>query len=1381
MYELDSINELLTALQKKFDELLQSGERRQAIAYIDAQESLTDWRDRGQSGDIPQHVQALTDLDWRSFLRLAEKSPARRDEPTKPSPASAVPVQEIPFSPAATLGAASSLAAARQLLEAGKLDEANILLERLERETIDPAERRVVEAVRGEWRARARRGLEEALQAARRCKSERPDDYAGQRQRWQAVLGLDANHKEAADEITRLDTQELSQAAFRDIRQIRADMPTIRRRIDRVEEARSQVDRMRYDNSLQGAEIQAEIERLHNELTTFRDEILRVSEGGTSSERSQQYDKAIQVYRNAVRAGFTQIVDDVGGDPVDPAIRLREALAARNKDFISRTADRYNDAEVALRAGTPEVAVEKLTDARGILTQIESDLTQIESDGDAWRRKVDQLLEQAQTSVRSKERASSLVAESETAAAPQQARNLLLEARDAYLNFPRLTERIQQKERQLVDRVLVEMRLDRLRTEDAMSDRRYDEARAQAEQMLRRGQELDFITDNAEFRQQRQQAEELLRQINSEQRTWQHFQERIKNVSEALALPDVELAHKWLETLARENPDHPDVVDLRTRLTLLGSNEKKWSEAQQFFNQAHNFEQVISLCESLASSPQFKDQAQRLQRRARARLLGQQAREQSSLGLLAEAQQTYNRILDLRGLLPAEDEHLLNDAASGETVAAQRLEQTKRYEQRLEDISRLRSQGLWSDWLARLQALEKDAGDLLQRETSAERAAGIPLWREDALDKAESALISRDAERWRRAYAHLEPLYKLGAIEDENTRYRDIAYNYHQYEADLRRESKNPQELEEGVDHLRQLLAVSDPPALKEKEALQQAIRRRALRLAQYEAASNPKRAVKVLLEQLESHQFELREDSDVRGHLVRYALLVEEFETAHSAAQALQFLPGMREQARAWQQLVQAVESFGQDEVLTAWENGVNSLADVRVLAGRSAGLVNETLEEFATRMADRLFASLPPITDVLSNEKILHRVRIFALILQLKSEDSRAHAGVGQLENRLNALGNELNNRARRLLSEEQNDSNAEVEQLSALDGEMGALHQAFQLLPNQKEGDTAQLLEQNRRKVQLRAQELQEYRKQFSEVETLYRKALQESWETGSLDGALQAAVRTARGLGFARQAGQWEGRVRQLKEVLAELKQILVEMERHWIGERYAEVQERCEALETVLRRGRQTLNERALALPAAAIDLYDAHARRNLTSPEAVRSAAKEKEQNLILWQRWAKRFEELQASIGASEQKFTEYTEATPPCRSKAREELSNLVRYLQNWGRHLEEKSLPPAPLSNEANRYGRMIEEANLRERIVEQIANRQQQLAEIDQLIDQLDRPLAQLRAFMSGDVKMGQRPNQETFRRRAEAIRQVDACHPELLSLIERFERLARVKY
>lgn len=1376
MYELDSINELLTALQKKFDELLQSGERRQAIAYIDAQESLTEWRDRGQNGEIPQQVQALTDLDWRSFLRRAETSTTRRDESTEPSPASAVPVQEIPFSPASTLGNASSLAEARRLLEAGKLDEANILLERLERETIDPAERRGVEAVRGEWRARARRVLEDAVQAARQFRRERPDDYTGQRQRWQAVRELEFNHQEAVAEIARLDTLELSQAAFREIRQIRADLPAIRQRIDRVEEARSRVYRMRYDNSLQGAEIQAEIERLYNELTTFRNEILRVSEGGTSSERSQQYDKATQVYRDAVRAGFTAIVDDVTGEAIDPAIRLRETLAARNKDFISRTSDRYNDAEVALREGAPEVAVEKLTDAKELLAQLESG-------GDAWRGKVDQLLEQAQTSVRSKERAATLVAESEnTAADPQQARNLLLKARDAYPNFPRLAERIQQKERQLVDRVLVEMRSDRLRSEAHMNDRHYDEARAQAEQMLRRGQELDFITDNAEFRQQRQQAEELLGQINSEQRSWQRFQERINNVRQALALPDVELAHKWLETLARENPDHPDVVDLRTRLTLLGSNEEKWRQAQQFFNQAHNFEQVISLCDSLLTSPQFKDQAQRLQRRARARLLSQQAKEQSSLGLLEEAQQTYNRILDLRGLLPAEDEHLLNDAASGETVAAQRLEQARRYKQRLEDISRLRSQGLWSDWLARLQALEKDAGDLLQRETSDERAAGIPLWLEDALDKAESALISRDAERWRRAYAHLEPLYKLGAIEDENPRYRDIAYNYHQYEADLRRESKDPRELERGVDHLRQLLAVSDPPALKEKEALQQAIRRRALRLAQYEAAdSNPKRAVKVLLEQLETHQFELREDSDVRGHLVRYALLVEEFETARSAAQALQFLPGMREQARAWQQLVQAVESFGQDEVLSAWENGVNSLADVRVLAGSNKGLVNETLEEFATRMADRLFASLPPITDVLSNEKILHRVRIFALILQLKSEDSRAHAGVGQLENRLNALGNELNNRARRLLNEEQNDSNAEVEQLSALDGEMGALHQAFQLLPDQKNSDTAQLLAQNQRKVQLRAQELQEYRKQFSEVETLYRKALHENWETGSLDGALQAAVRTARGLGFARQAGQWEGRVRQLKEVLAELKQILVEMERHWIGERYAEVQERCEALETALRRGRQTLNERALALPAAAIDLYDAHARRNLTSPEAVRSAAKEKEQNLILWQRWAKRFEELTTSIGISEQKFTEYTEATPPCRSKAREELSNLVRYLQNWGRHLEEKSLPPAPLSNEANRYGRMIEEANLRERIVEQIANRLQQLAEIDQLIDQLAQPITRLRAFMSGNVNMQQRPNQETFRRLAEAIRRVDACHPELVSLIERFERLARVKY
>jgi len=1372
MYDVDSINQLVNALQAKIDRYTQARENRRAMAYIDANESLKEWLNSNQTGPIPPALESLTDFDWRSLLRETEEGMQELDEENADAIRAEPPVQDEADVDAPDTGQMHAVVEVRRLLVAGKLDEAVLALERLATETTDPAQQPQIAQLRDDLSARRRQQLQDAVEDARQYQQRTTEEYTGQRERWQAVLHLNPQHQEAAREMARLDNVELSQAVYREVRQIRTRLPEIRKRIDLVEEARSQVERLGSDSSLHGADIQSEIKRLYDDLSNIRNEILKASQGGTSSERSQQYDTAIQVYRDAIRAGYTQIVDDISGEYVDPAIRLRETIVARDKDNIARTSARYNDAEVARRDGAPEVAVAKLIDAKDLLAPVETG-------AEEWRKKVDQLLEQAQSDVRNKERAAVLVTESESSTDPRQARILLLRAREAYASYPRLAERLRQKERQLVDGVLVEMRADRLRTESYMDDRRYDQARTQAEQMLRQGQELDFITDSEEFLQLRGEAEKLLGRINDDQRNWQRFQERLENVRKALDLPDMELARRLLETVATDHPNHSEVVDLRTRLSLLGSSEEQWQEAQQLFNQAQNLEQVVSLCDSLLASPQHREQALRLQRRARARLWGQQGREQSSLALLREAQASYNRVLDLRGQLPAEDQHLLDAADAAVKSLAQRLEQARRYRQRLDDIVRLRSQELWSEWHARLQALEADAGDLLLREVTGERAAGIPLWREDALNKAETALISREPERWRTAHALLEPLYKLGAIEDGNPRYRTIAYNYHQYEAELRQESRDPRELEKAVEHLRQLLAVAEPPALDEKENLQKAIRRRALRLAQYAAAdANPKQAVIILKKQLETYRYELQEDVDVRSHLIHYALLAEDFDTAQSAAQTLQFLPGMREQGQVWQLFVQTTERLNQDDSLAAWESEIIGLDEVRA-SFNGDGLLQQSMDEFATRMVSKLHSSLPSVTE-LSNEKLLQRVRVFALILQLKPDDRRAKEGVVQLADRLNALASEVNNRVRRLLNEESGGTQIEVEQLAALDGEMSALVQAFQLLDNQR-SDTAQLLEQNRRHVQRRSLELQEYGKQFAELESLYRKALAEDWDTAALDSALQSAVRTARNLDLTRQASQWEERVRLLKDVLEELKHILDRLEQAWIGERYGDVKKECDELESALRRGRSTLNQRGLALPAHAIDLYDAHTRRNLSALEAVRTAAQEKEQNLTLWRRWVQRFEELQAGSVARENAVDMHLNATPPCLTDAREELSAQMRLLQNLGLHLDEKNLPPAPLTNEASRFSRQILENNLRGQVEETLHKANDELTAIDQKLDTLDRPIAQLRGFMGGNVNMQQRANQETFRRQAESIRRVDACHPELLKLIDRFERLARVKF
>jgi|GEM_PF-3245148 len=1258
----------------------------------------------------------------------------------------------------------------RDLLQENRFTEAEEILVQMRGSALSRAEKQRVDMAEGEFTAGLNEARDVVVEVARRYQTESPGDLEGQRKRWQVVTHLKAEYQEAARAISILDSLELLQNAFDELRQIRAQLSEIRKRIDLVENARSQVERMRYDSSLQDADVQSEIQQLYDDLSSIRNEILTASRGGVSSEREQQYDKAIQVYRDAINLGFTQIVNDQTGEFIDPQVRLRETLALRDRDYVARVAAAYGEAEIDLREGAPEAASARLMQAQKILNEAGTETG-------VWQTRIDQLLEEVQKNARDKERAALLVTESESGIGFQ-SRSFLIRAREIYPDYPRLAERIHQKERQLVDSVLVGMRADRLRAESHRNGHRYDQARTQAEQMLRRGQEFDFITESEEFLQLRREAEELIRRIDTDKTRWSEFQNQLKGVRTALHKPDKELAQHRLETIDAEYPDHPEVIELQVQITLLSNIEEQWQEAHHLFNQTKNMEQVVTLCDNLLTS-HHGDEAEFLQRRARARLWGQQGREQERLALLSEAQASYNRVLDLRGLLPVEDQHLLEEADAEVKSLTQRLEQARRYRQRLDDIVRLRSQELWSEWHARLQVLEADAGDLLLREVTGERAAGIPLWRENALNKAETALIGRESDIWRTAYTLLEPLYKLGAIEDGNPRYRTIAYNYHQYEAELRQESRDPRELEKAVEHLHQLLAVAEPPALEEKKNLQKAIRRRALRLAQYAAAdSNLKQAVTELQKQLETYRYELQEDVEVRSHLIYYALRVEDFEIAQSAAQALQFLPGMREQGRAWQLMVRIVEDFAQNSSLTAWEVGVTGLDEVREMAPDN-GMLRQSVDEFVTRAVEELRSSLSLAAD-LSDDKLLHRIRVYVLILHLNPQDYRARVGIIMLADRLNALASEVNNRVRRLLNEENRDILMEMEQLAALDGGMAALFQAFKLMDNQNT-EIAQLLSQNMRSTQIRVQQLQEYGKQFAELESLYRKALAEDWETAALDSALQSAVRTARNLGLTRQASEWEARVRLLKDVLEKLRHILDRLEQAWISERYGDVEKECDELESALRRGRATLNQRGLALPAHAIDLYDAHARRNLSALEAVRTAAQEKEQNLILWQHWVQRFEGLQADRVARENATDEHLNSTPPCLTDARKELNSQIDFLQRLVLHLEERNLPPAPLSNEASRFSRQIFEDNLYGQVDEALHKVNDKLTAIDQKLGTLDRPIAQLRGFLGGNVNMQQRANQETFRRQAESIRRVDASHPELLKLIDRFERLARVKY
>jgi len=305
MYDVNSINQLVNALQAQIDRFTQARENRRAMVYIDANESLKEWLGSNQTGPIPPQLESLTDFDWRSLLRPAQ---AKTTEPAGEQPAENVgdrTLQAEDHADAPDPAQMIALAKVRRLLDAGKLEEAGVELKQMAVEAREPAQRQQVASLQTDLLARRRRQLQDTEESAREYQQKSPEEYAGQRQRWQAVLRLDPTHQEAAREIARLDNLEGVQDIWRETRKIRSRLPEIRKRIDLLEQARSRVERMGSDSSIQNADILSEIERLYDDLSTFRNEILEASVGLSALVNSQNYGRALDILRNAVRAGYT--------------------------------------------------------------------------------------------------------------------------------------------------------------------------------------------------------------------------------------------------------------------------------------------------------------------------------------------------------------------------------------------------------------------------------------------------------------------------------------------------------------------------------------------------------------------------------------------------------------------------------------------------------------------------------------------------------------------------------------------------------------------------------------------------------------------------------------------------------------------------------------------------------------------------------------------------------------------------------------------------------------------------------------------------------------------------------------------------------------------
>lgn len=1052
------------------------------------------------------------------------------------------------------------------------------------------------------------------------------------------------------------------------------------------------------------------------------------------------------------------------------------ALQTRDKNNIERAQHRIADATDLMTHAAPEQAIDKLTDALDLLRKVEEG-------GDEWRRRAETLLEAARTNQSRMEQAAAYASDSVKAIDPYQSWMLLQRAKDTYPEYPQIAERIQQIERQLVDRVLVEMHSDRMAIEALLNNRNFEDARSIAGQMMQRGRNLDFIFDHEEYQKQVQATENLLRDINSTHNAWRRLQDRLKNAHRALDNQELSVARILFDALAKDySNDEIEIVRLRIRLAKFGDESERWREAQKLFDQAQDFDQIIGLCEALSTSSEFGQQANDLQPRAEGRLWTEQAESYTQRGRWQEAQALYRRIVDLRQSLPSADRYLIDQAEAALKGLQGRAEQAKSYEDEMRKIEQARAESKWSEWYNRLTALKSKAGDLLQHNIENERVTGIPEWRDDALTEAERILVIQGDDRWRGAFERLKPLFTIGAIGKDNPRFCYIAYHYHTYEADLRANSKAPGEQDRAVEYRRQALAFAAPQDQQNAQtALQQTIRNRALTLARHAATdSGPRHALDILKEQLEKYQRELQEDGEVWGRFIQYALQSEDFETAHTTAQSLQFVDSMKPQARTWQQMVDAIKGFQGRDSLPAWEQRTKAILDVSAMAGEEAVLLNEVLDEFRNRLADRLRAYLFANRLAGFAGDTLQRARIYSLMLQLQPTDQRMRSEMEKVYQQILTLARNLIERTKLLLGGTQSNLDGELTQLTSIDVRIEELLQTFRYL-NVQADEPVQVLIQNQRNIQQRIELLRKHQDQAAELERLFQRVLTEDWAIEELENTLSATLATARTLGVDNRTNGWEDRFHKIKTELAELKRLFIAIQENWDTEDFDKVQASCDALDSQLLQSRIRLSEPSLSFPDGYIEVYDTYSQRSLNTVEVIRNAATEKKQMLSLWRDWVQRFETLQEQSRISYSQVTKQIQATPPCLSKARDPLINNLGHMQSLNHHLEAKSLPPTPLSSEANRYKRMIEETNLRGQIEIQLTERQHELNLIDRRIKDLDRSLDQLRDFMRGVKNMGLIANQETFRGLAEPIRQADACHPELLNLIERFERLAGVKY
>ena len=328
--------------------------------------------------------------------------------------------------------------------------------------------------------------------------------------------------------------------------QLREPLRSIRKDIRAVERARLKAQELLLSGEVADPVSRRQIEEIYRGLDQLRDEMLRASEGAASAERAQDFERAIEQYRSALREGYDVIVDDTTGEPIEVAKALERVLQAYWADLRERSSRRYNEASDALRDGYPETAVVLLEEAQELTNKVEEG-------GEEIRRQVAESLARAQEELRNKREAQRLVTEAQVLTDPVEARTRLLEAQQLYPRYCNLETVITETEKLVLALAEREAAADLSEARGALALAKFDLAREHCRTALRRGANLSNAC--GALAAHWQEAQSLLGEIGEHEAMHDGLVVLLTSVDESLETGNIPLARDLVAQLLAKRDD----------------------------------------------------------------------------------------------------------------------------------------------------------------------------------------------------------------------------------------------------------------------------------------------------------------------------------------------------------------------------------------------------------------------------------------------------------------------------------------------------------------------------------------------------------------------------------------------------------------------------------------------------------------------------------------------------------------------------------------------------------------------------------------------------------------------------------------------------------